>query len=97
MEKIKTYVKEMVNKHQAIFEMLHDEFTFNNFGEFLSSYAEKQFKNELMLSFFNYLNTSIEEDNVSKEKLVEYLETTKKGYTQTRLQNNPVYLQQNRL
>lgn len=88
MEKITTYVKRKTEKCLAIHDEYMDEFHYCEFGSFLSSTAEKHYKNEKMLAFFQKFNASI--SDVTKEELVEYLETTKKGYVKARLQNNPV-------
>jgi hypothetical protein len=88
MKKITSYVKAKTEKLLAIHNEYQDNLHYNEFGDFLSSLAEKHYKNEKMLAFFQNLNASI--DDVTKKELVEYLETTKKGYVRTRLQNNPV-------
>lgn len=88
MKKITSYVKTKTEKCLAIHDDYQDEFHYCEFGTFLSSSAEKYYKNEKMLAYFQNLNTSI--GGVTKEELVEYLETTKKGYVKVRLQNNPV-------
>lgn len=88
MKKITAYVKAKTENCLAIHDNYQDNFHYNEFGDFLSSLAEKHYKNEKMLSYFQNLNASI--GDVTKEELVEYLETTKKGYVKTRLQNNPV-------
>lgn len=88
MKKITSYVKAKIEKCLAIHDEYQDDFHYIAFGHFLSSSAEKHYKNEKMLSFFQDLNTSI--GDAKKEELVEYLETIKKGYVRTRLQNNPV-------
>ena len=88
MKKITSYVKTKTEKCLAIHDDYRDNFHYNEFGDFLSSFAEKHYKNEKMLAFFQNLNASI--GGVIKEELVEYLETTKKGYVKARLQNNPV-------
>ena len=88
MKKIKSYVKAKTEKYLAIHDDYQDNFHYNEFGDFLSSFAEKHYKNEKMLAYFQNLNASI--DDVTTVELVEYLETTKKGYVKARLQNNPV-------
>ena len=88
MKKITAYVKTKTEKFLVIHDEYQDEFHYCEFGNFLSSTAEKHYKNEKMLAYFQNLNTSI--GDVTKEELVEYLETTKKGYVKARLQNNPV-------
>ena len=88
MKKITSYVKAKTEICLAIHDEYQDNFHYNEFGDFLSSLAEKHYKNEKMLAFFQNLNASI--GGVTKEVLVEYLETTKKGYVRVRLQHNPV-------
>ena len=88
MKKITSYVKAKIEKCLAIHDEYQDDFHYIAFGQFLSSSAEKHYKNEKMLAFFRNLNDSI--GGVTKEELVEYLETTKKGYVKARLQNNPL-------
>lgn len=88
MKKITSYVKAKTEKYLAIHDEYQDEFHHCEFGNFLSSLAEKHYKNEKMLAYFQNLNASIAD--VTKEELAEYLETTKKGYVKARLQNNPV-------
>lgn len=88
MKKVTSYVKAKTEKLLAIHDDYQDEFHYNEFGDFLSSSAEKHYKNKKMLEYFQNLNTSI--GGVTKKELVEYLETTKKGYVKARLQNNPV-------
>ncbi len=88
MKQIKSCVKTMTEKCLAIHDNYQDEFHNCEFGYFLSSNAEKHYKNEKMLAVFQTLNASI--GDVTKEDLVDYLETTKKRYVKARLQNNPV-------
>ena len=88
MKKITSYVKAKTEKYLVIHDEIQDEFHYSEFGNFLSSNAEKHYKNEKMLAYFQNLNTTI--GDVTKEELVEYLETTKKGHIKARLQNNPV-------
>ena len=88
MKKITSYVKAKTEKYLVIHDEIQDEFHYSEFGYFLSSNAEKHYKNEKMLAYFQNLNTTI--GDVTKEELVEYLETTKKGHIKARLQNNPV-------
>lgn len=88
MKKITSYVNAKIEKCLAIHDEYQDDFHYIAFGQFLSSSAEKHYKNEKMLSFFQDLNTSI--GGAKKEELVDYLETIKKGYVRARLQNNPV-------
>jgi hypothetical protein len=88
MEKIEEYIKGMCEKCYVIKNKLNDEFGYEEFDFFLTDRAEKYYKNEKMLEFFQNLNASI--GNVKKEEFVDYLETTKKRYVKARLQNNPV-------
>lgn len=88
MKKITSYVKAKAEKCLAIHDDYQDNFHYIDFDTFLSSIAEKHYKNEKMLSFFQNLDASI--DDVTKEDVVDYLETIKKGYVRARLQNNPV-------
>lgn len=88
MKKITAYVKAKTERCLAIHDDYQDNFHYNEFGDFLSSLAEKHYKNKKMLAYFRNINANI--GSVTKEELVEYLETTKKGYVRARLQNNPV-------
>ena len=88
MKKIKSYVKTKTEKYLAIHDEYQDLLHYGGFDSFLSSTAERHYKNEKMMAFFRNLNTSI--GGVTKEELVEYLETNKKRYVKARLQNNPV-------
>lgn len=91
MKKITSYVEAKTEKCLAIRDEYLDDFHDCKFGSFLSSLAEKHYKNEKMLEFFQ--NISIV--NVTKEELVEYLETIRKRYVKVRLQNNPVIFSTN--
>ena len=93
MKKITSYVKAKTDKCLAIHDEYLDEFHNCEFGIFLSSTAEKHYKNEKMLAFFQNINIYI--GDLTKEELAEYLETTRKGYVKTRLQNNPVIFSTN--
>ncbi len=88
MKKITSYVKAKTDRYLAIHDEFRDELNYCEFGDFLSSSAEKHYKNKRMLAFFQRLNASI--DGVTKEMLVDYLENTKKGYIKARLQDDPV-------
>ena len=88
MKKFNEYVKAKTEKFLVIHDEYQDDFHYSEFGTFLMSFAEKHYKNEKLLSFFRNLNSSI--DSVTKEELIEYLETTKKEYVKARLQNNHV-------
>ena len=88
MKKFNEYVKAKTEKFLVIHDEYQDDFHhYSEFGTFLSTIAEKHYKNEKMLAFFRNLNSSI---GVAKDELVEYLETTKKGYVKARLQNDPL-------
>jgi hypothetical protein len=93
MKKITSYVKAKTEKCLAIHDAYRDDFHYCKFDTFLSSIAEKHYKNEKMLEVFKHINTSIV--GVTKEELVEYLETTKTGFVKARLQNDPVYFSTN--
>lgn len=87
MKKITSYIKAKTERFLVIHDECQDDFHYIEFGTFLSSIAEKHYKNEKMLAFFRNLNSSI---GVKKDELVEYLETTKREYVKARLQNNPL-------
>jgi hypothetical protein len=93
MKKITSYVKAKTKKCLANQETYQNDFHDCEFGTFLSSIAEKHYKNEKMLEVFKHINTSIVD--VTKEELVEYLETTKTGFVKARLQSDPVYFSTN--
>lgn len=93
MKKITSYVKEKTEKCLVIHDKYQDAFHYDEFGDFLLDRAEKHYKNEKMLAFFSNINDSI--GGVTKEELIEYLETTRKGYVKTRLRNNPVIFSTN--
>ena len=88
MEQIKSCVKLMTEKCLDIHDEIQDKIQNNDFGYFLSSFAEENYKNEKILSFLQTLNNTF--NYITKEELVDYLETTKKRYVKTRLQENPV-------
>lgn len=94
MEKIISYVKAKTKKCLANQETYQDDFNDCEFGDFLSSLAEKHYKNEKMLGVFRDIN-HISICSVAKEELVEYLETLKSEYVKARLQSNPVYFSTN--
>ena len=88
MEKIKRYVDGMVADCKKVQSDLANDFFKYNFEDFLSMKAEKYFKNEELLSFFTNIQSNL--DSISKEELIEYFTTTTRGYTNTRLKNNPI-------
>ena len=96
MKKFNEYVKTMVEKCEATKDYLQDEFHFYPFGDFLPSSGEKYYKNERLLSFFKTIQSGVNE-GVTKEEVIEYLETTRRGYEKSRLQNNPVNFSTNPL
>lgn len=89
MKKFNEYVKTMVEKCEVIKDDLQDDFHFDAIGDFLAMSVEKYYKNERLLSFFKTIQSGVNE-GATKEEVIEYLETTKKGYVKARLQNNPV-------
>ena len=88
MEKIKVYVDGMVDDCKRVKERIEKNFLVHDFEDFLALKAEKYFKNEELLSFFTNIQSNL--DSISKEELIEYFTTTKLGYTNTRLKNNPI-------
>ena len=88
MENIKTYIKGKCEKHSAIKDRLNEDFENENFEHFLTFSAKEYYKNEQMLVFFNNINDYI--DNITKDELIKYLETTKARCIKTRIENNPV-------
>ena len=88
MEKIKTYVDLMVEDCKKIKDRIEKNFSVYDFEDFLALKAEKYFKNEESLSFFT--NIQINLNNTTREELIEYFTTIRKGYEKTRLTNNPI-------
>ena len=88
MEKIKTYIQGKCEKCCANKNDLNDDFRNENFEHFLIFSAKEYYKNEQMLIFFKNINEYI--DNITKEELLEYLETTKARCIKARIENNPV-------
>ena len=90
MEKIKEYVDAMVEKCKDVKWDIDNYLPVHDFEDFLTLKAEKYFKNDELLSFFTTIQISIKNNEVSKAELINYLETIKKGYIDTRLKNNPI-------
>ena len=88
MEKIKTYVQGKCEKCCANKKNLNDDFENENFENFLVFSAEEYYKNGQMLVFFKNINDYI--DDITKDELIKYLETTKARCIKTRIENNPV-------
>ena len=88
MEKIKTYVDSMVEKGKRVKEEIENYFPVHDFEDFLALKAEKYFKNDELLSFFTNIQLNL--DDTTREELIEYFTTIKKGYEKTRLTNNPI-------
>ena len=88
MEKIKTYVQGKCEKYNVTKDDLNEDFENENFEYFLTFSAEKYYKNEQMLVFFKNINDYI--DEITKDELIKYLETTKARCIKTRIENNPV-------
>ena len=88
MEKIKAYIDSMVEDGKRVKDNLEKDFTNYGVEFFLTHKAEILFKNDKVLSFFTYIQSSI--DDISKEELINYFETIRKGYEKTRLTNNPM-------
>lgn len=88
MEKIKAYVDSMVEECKKVKDRIEKNFSVYDFEDFLALKAEKYFKNEELLSFFTNIQSNL--DNTTREELIEYFTTTKLGYTNTRLKNNPI-------
>lgn len=88
MKKIKTYIKEMCEKCNKIKDKLEDDFSYEELDDFLTNKAEKYYKNNKLLKFFENINRYI--DMTPKEELKEFLETSRNKYVKIRLQNNPI-------
>ncbi|MBO7241548.1 MAG: hypothetical protein J6U90_03770 [Methanobrevibacter sp.] len=93
MEKITTYVKRKIEIYLDNHNEYQNEFNNCKIDRFLSLIANEYYKNEKMFEFFQNLNSYI--GDLTKEELVEYLETTKKGYVKARLQSDPVHFSTN--
>ena len=88
MDKIKTYVDSMVEKGKRVKEEIENYFPVHDFEDFLALKAEKYFKNDELLSFFTNIQLNL--DDTTREELIEYFTTIRKGYEKTRLTNNPI-------
>ena len=88
MDKIKTYVDSMVEKGNRVKEEIENYFPVNDFEDFLALKAEKYFKNDELLSFFTNIQLNL--DDTTREELIEYFTTIRKGYENTRLTYNPI-------
>lgn len=89
MKKFTEYVNAMVEKCLSTKDDLQDDFHFNPFGDFLTKSGEKYYKNERLLSFFKTIQSGVNEGAI-REEVIDYLVTTRQGYKNARLQNNPV-------
>lgn len=89
MKKFNEYVNAMVEKCQVTKDDLQDDFHYNAFGIFLTNSGEKYYKNGRLLSFFKTIKGGVNE-GANREEIIDYLVTTRQGYKNTRLQNNPV-------
>ena len=89
MKKFNEYVKTMVEKCLVVKDDLQDDFHYIAFGVFLTDSGEKYYKNGRLLFFFETIQEGVNE-GANRKEVIEYLETTKKGYVKARLQNNPV-------
>ena len=88
MENIKRYVKSMCEKHSVTKDDLDNDFGNEEFELFLTLSAERYYKNNKMLKFFE--NIKIYIDETSKEDLKEFLETSRNKYVKIRLQSHPI-------
>ena len=88
MENIKRYVKSMCEKHSVTKDDLDNDFANDDFALFLTLSAERYYKNNKMLKFFE--NIKIYIDETSKEDLKEFLETSRNKYVKIRLQSHPI-------
>lgn len=88
MEKIKAYVDSMVEDCRKVKDEIENYFPVHDFEDFLALKAERYFKNDELLSFFTNIQLNL--DNTTKEELVEYFTTIRKGYEKNRLTNNPI-------
>ena len=88
MDKIKTYVDSMVEKGKRVKEEIENYFPVHDLEDFLALKAEKYFKNDELLSFFTNIQLNL--DDTTREELIEYFTTIRKGYEKTRLTNNPI-------
>ena len=88
MDKIKTYVDSMVENGKRVKEEIENYFPVHDFEDFLALKAERYFKNDEILSFFTTIQMNL--NDTTKEELIEYFTTIRKGYEKTRLTNNPI-------
>lgn len=78
----------MCEKCNKIKDKLEDDFSYEELDDFLTNKAEKYYKNNKLLKFFENINRYI--DMTPKEELKEFLETSRNKYVKIRLQNNPI-------
>ena len=88
MEKIKSYINEMVKVCEDRKAEMQEHFANYLFEDFLSTKAEKCHKNEMFLSFYKTIQSSLDEN--TKGELIEYLASEKDRYVTLRLKNNPI-------
>ena len=88
MENIKRYVEKMCEKCNVTKDDLDNDYNNEEFDLFLAFNAEKYYKNNKLLKFFENINIYI--DETSKEELKEFLETSRNKYVKIRLQSNPI-------
>ena len=88
MEKIKAYVDSMVEDCRKVKDEIENYFPVHDFEDFLALKAERYFKNDEILSFFTNIQLNL--DDTTREELIEYFTTIRKGYEKTRLTNNPI-------
>ena len=88
MEKIKSYINEMVKVCEDRKAEMQEHFANYLFEDFLSTKAERYHKNEMLLSFYKTIQSSL--DEVTKVDLAEYLTNEKEKYFNSRLKNNPI-------
>ena len=88
MDNIKRYVNSMCEKCHVTKDDLDNDFGNDEFEIFLTLSAEKYYKNNKMLKFFE--NIKIYIDETSKEDLKEFLETSRNKYVKIRLQSHPI-------
>ena len=88
MENIKKYVNTMCEKCYVTKDDLNNDFGNEEFDLFLTFSAEKYYKNNKMLKFFENIKIYINE--TPKEDLKEFLETSRNKYVKIRLQRNPI-------
>ena len=88
MEKIKAYVDSMVEDCRKVKDEIENYFPVHDFEDFLALKAERYFKNDEIFSFFT--NIQINLNNTTREELIEYFTTIRKGYEKTRQTNYPI-------